>query len=237
MTSTAPTSADLRFCIGCGYALASSRGSSCPECGRAYDPADPRTTAATSRERRFREGLRRATATLTWGIGGVGCGAVLWGLTGGDSMFAMLAGLPLVPVAVILIAIAAMPWNPVSMHRRLTAVAASVLLISTSLPLWRLDLWPLRLSIALHRAGLERIAAEYATTEDELLKDRTARTGILGITGIRRFNGNLGLQLSGDRGGGVFLVKAMSSPASRAIWMNTNWEIDLDDGWWLVYQD
>src|SRR5258708_9755694 len=34
---------DDRFCIGCGYRLIHLTVNRCPECGRAFDPDDPRT--------------------------------------------------------------------------------------------------------------------------------------------------------------------------------------------------
>src|ERR1035441_10641934 len=39
----APSQAEPTFCIGCGYMLRQLPSNRCPECGRAFDPADPRT--------------------------------------------------------------------------------------------------------------------------------------------------------------------------------------------------
>ncbi len=36
-----------RYCVGCGYNLHALPRGGCPECGRAFDPADPQSTSAT----------------------------------------------------------------------------------------------------------------------------------------------------------------------------------------------
>ena len=38
------------LCVGCGYSLVGCPASVCPECGRAFDPNDPRTVAHNQRE-------------------------------------------------------------------------------------------------------------------------------------------------------------------------------------------
>ena len=43
--------------------------------------------------------------------------------------------------------------------------------------------------------------------------------------------------LSGDGGGGMFLVRRTGPSAGGTVWWNTNFEIRLGDGWWLVEQD
>ena len=52
----------LIYCRGCDYALVGLRSPRCPECGRRFDPADPRTFTRHPRLRHF---VRRAAATLT----------------------------------------------------------------------------------------------------------------------------------------------------------------------------
>ena len=39
----ASSSTDTAFCLGCGYFLRNLPTQTCPECGRPFDPADPRT--------------------------------------------------------------------------------------------------------------------------------------------------------------------------------------------------
>lgn len=228
-----------RYCRRCGYALAAGADSRCPECGRAFDPMDPRTTSASPRGHRLTRGLRRTTLLLAWGLGGVGVLATAWGFTGGDPLVAVVFGLPLLPAAIVLVALVAVRSNPIGWRTRLAGVAAAALLISVALPVPSGHLWPLRTSIRLHHAGLARIASEAASLDDDALEGRTARTGLLRIRRIARWKGNVGLQLSGDAGGGVFLVRPSAewTPSACALWMNTNWEVDLGDGWWLVEQD
>ncbi len=43
MTTMTPTIPETAVCLGCGYALRDLPEPRCPECGRAFDPADPRT--------------------------------------------------------------------------------------------------------------------------------------------------------------------------------------------------
>ena len=48
-------------------------------------------------------------------------------------------------------------------------------------------------------------------------------------------NGNVGFQLTGGLGGGIFLVRV--APGSQRVWYNTNWETNLGSGWYHVYED
>ena len=42
-TDRPSTPTDAAFCLACGYPLNNLPANRCPECGRAFDPADPRT--------------------------------------------------------------------------------------------------------------------------------------------------------------------------------------------------
>jgi predicted RNA-binding Zn-ribbon protein involved in translation (DUF1610 family) len=54
-------------CLGCGYRLRSLREFVCPECGRPFDPEDPRTFYTDpDRRRRFRR-IRRTAVLITLG--------------------------------------------------------------------------------------------------------------------------------------------------------------------------
>src|ERR1035441_3994288 len=49
MKTSSDTFACHMFCRGCGYALIGLPGHRCPECGRDFDPANPRTFLAHPR--------------------------------------------------------------------------------------------------------------------------------------------------------------------------------------------
>lgn len=46
------------FCIGCGYSLRGLNDPRCPECGREFDPSNPKTMARTSRHAAIRRWMR-----------------------------------------------------------------------------------------------------------------------------------------------------------------------------------
>jgi hypothetical protein len=53
-----------RYCLGCGYELAGLALNACPECGRDFDPADPKTTGDTPIPLVVRRRFRRITTWL-----------------------------------------------------------------------------------------------------------------------------------------------------------------------------
>lgn len=53
--------AAVRYCQGCGYELLGLELPSCPECGRAFDPADPSTTSSSPIPLVRRRRIRRVT--------------------------------------------------------------------------------------------------------------------------------------------------------------------------------
>jgi hypothetical protein len=56
-------------CCGCGYALRDLPEPRCPECGRAFDPARPRSyTRVTARQRRVRRWVMRGAVLLVFGV-------------------------------------------------------------------------------------------------------------------------------------------------------------------------
>lgn len=61
--------------------------------------------------------------------------------------------------------------------------------------------------------------------------------------GIRRGlvldNGNVGFQLIGGHGGGIYLVRRVGPLAlgPARVWYNTNWERPLPGEWYLVFED
>jgi hypothetical protein len=69
-----------RFCRQCGYALTGLSENRCPECGRAFEPGDPRTYLHQPRSWAVRRWTRRIALTLAAaGLGAVVVLASLWG--------------------------------------------------------------------------------------------------------------------------------------------------------------
>jgi hypothetical protein len=76
-------STDNAFCLGCGYPLRRLESNRCPECGRAFDPADARTMSIGGP-------LRRWQRWLLWPLGWPLLALVLLGTAG----FIYLGGRP-----------------------------------------------------------------------------------------------------------------------------------------------
>ena len=128
-------------------------------------------------------------------------------------------------------------------HTRVVAILIPVIIVLTSWPaLLNQALpgnnWPFQLSFLLHRPALERLATEIRSTGKT---PPSASVGVLSFIDVQFIDpenpdtSNLGLQITGGDGGGVHLVQ--TGPNAAFVWWNTNWEIDLGDGWHLVYQD
>jgi hypothetical protein len=64
-TDVPPVAPPVGFCRGCGYALQGLETPRCPECGRAFDPADPKTM---NMGRQAGAVARWASRPVRWGI-------------------------------------------------------------------------------------------------------------------------------------------------------------------------
>src|SRR5687767_6979345 len=68
--STAPpeTGGTPRYCLRCFYDLRGLPENRCPECGRFFDPDDPRTYSATVSPERLRNAVKQAASAVseTW---------------------------------------------------------------------------------------------------------------------------------------------------------------------------
>lgn len=157
----------------------------------------------------------------------------------GDPTLVFLLAFFSTPVLIIPPATALIPSLDVRFRTRLAAFLLPALVASiawpsnTRLPLDNpLWYWPFDLSFALHQSAVESFATRIRAGE---IVETTPRIGVLNFFDHTFAEDNLGLQLTGGDGGGIHLVQAV--PGCRMIWWNTNWEKDLGDGWFLVYQD
>ncbi len=81
MTDSGPTDTfdpDTAACVRCGYALRDLPENRCPECGTAFDPADPTTYAGGGHESRAYR-LVRPDRPMSQRLLYVGVALLLWG--------------------------------------------------------------------------------------------------------------------------------------------------------------
>ncbi|MCP4836069.1 MAG: hypothetical protein GY895_15040 [Phycisphaera sp.] len=236
-------SSDHFFCLGCGYQLDEDASPHCSECGRPFDRSNSRTMgrSSTSGARRRNLGLALRGLIILLAI------FLLVEITilffGYDPLAAFLLGVPALPFMGAAILLALIPSLDAKPSTRVLAILLPLLIIFTASP-WLPGMthpapnWPFRVSFFFHRAAIDRLASEVRATDPPPTQ---ANIGLLEVIDIQFIDpkdpdgSNLGLQLSGDGGGGVHLVQI--GPNATFIWWNTNWEIDLGGGWYLVDQD
>ncbi len=223
-----PGEQPVRYCIGCRYPLGGLSADRCPECGDAFDPSDPRTTLP----------LPIAPAWFTAGSvarflmygAGISTGlAFLASWFGVDLLWLWLAGVLGVPFIILLILLAAIPRVRLSARSRVAAFIWITLLASIIL-----TGWPYRIGFLIHRPTLDRFVQRIQAGELPA-QSGPVRIGLLRFRQVRSEEGNIGLQFSGDDGGGIYLVH--KDPGSTRVWVNTNWEQSLGGGWFRVYED
>ena len=232
---------DDRCCIGCGHVLQGATSRICSECGRGFDPDDPRTTARVG-NRGFRRGLIRICSVLHWAFLIFAFAVTLYSFVGGHWILVGMLVVCILPLVLLQFTLLALPIQPISMRRRVLGYL--VPLVVVSIPFTD---WPLRANFMIHRNALQAIADRAYAGETF---PRDTRVGILRFRQIRqsRNEGHVGFQLSGGAGGGVYFVAtppgfvgdpSRSSPLRnhRNVWDNTNWTVDLGGGWYLVEQD
>jgi hypothetical protein len=218
-----------RFCLFCRYNLAGLAAHECPECGRAFDPADPSTTAAhpTIVDDRFL--YARTAQVLTICVGLMSIAAVFICALGADVLLRWVAGVLLSPLLLVLLLTALHPAAPLSRRWRTSGVLAAAALTSIIV----LD-WPFRITFELHRPAMNRAAQQIRS--GQLAPGTPMSVGVFSFRDVRTTpEGNIGFQLTGGPGGGEFLVHRAA--ASTWVWYNTNWEQNLLGGWFRVYED
>ena len=164
------------------------------------------------------------------------------GLGGHWILIAMIvfASLPLILLQFILLAL---PMQPISMRRRLLGYLVPLAVISVPFT----D-WPIRVNFKLHQASLQAVADRVASGEKIAgeISIGTFRFRRVGTT--YNHEDHIGFQINGGFHGGMYFVATppgfVPGPSSRqptrnhgGVWNNTNWTVDLGDGWFLVDQD
>ena len=241
-TESNSTHAD-RYCLQCGYPLNHGMGSSCPECGRIFDLDVPGTYGRSPRS-----GSRQRTLNILFTILFIVIATIFIAETtmlflGWDPLVSFLLTVALVPFLIALVLMALIPSLDVRPLGRVLAILLPILMILSTWPVFpgitiSTANWPFRLSFLLHRASLKELAAEVRASGTT---PPSARVGVLDFIDVQFIEpdepktSNLGFQITGGAGGGVHLVQ--TGPNPTFVWWNTNWEMDLGDGWHLVYQD
>lgn len=232
-----------RYCLQCGYPLNHGTGSSCPECGRLFDLDVPHTYGRSPRSGSRQRALFIVFATLFVLIATSFIAETTMLFLGWDPMLAFLLTFALIPFMIALVLMALIPALNVRPFVRILAIVLPVLITLGGWPVFpgitiSAANWPFRLSFLLHKSSLKELAAEVRASGTT---PASAGVGVLDFIDVQFIDpdepgtSNLGFQITGGAGGGVHLVQ--TGPNPTFVWWNTNWEMDLGDGWHLVYQD
>lgn len=220
-----------RYCISCRHSLRGICSDRCPECGRGFDPRDPRTVLPTSSRINVAsiEKVWRPCAVL---VAAVGALCFVYALIGGDPLvlwaLAALVSPLLLPLVIFVVVFAVVPAMRLRRAERVRALLAVVLLVSV---VW--SYWPMRITFFLCcKSEFEEIVRQVQSGQTPALPQRV---GMFEVRSVEQHWGNTGVQVSGGAAGGTHVVKR--APGSPRVWVNTNWEVYLGDGWYYVYED
>ncbi|MFM1822412.1 MAG: hypothetical protein RI967_678 [Planctomycetota bacterium] len=217
-----------RFCLDCRHPLDPAGSSACPECGRAFDPRDPRSTRASA-DGGFARAFEDFARAAAWVIATGAVAATIAIALGFSPIWILLLSCASTPFVLLAALAALLPLRRLSMRRRATILASTALLASVVA-----TRWPLRVMFELHRDALDRLAASIASGAPTPAGPTTV--GVMRFRRVRQLSdGTLGFQVSGNAGGGIYLVRP--AIGTTRIWINTNWEHDWGGGWWEVYED
>ena len=234
-----------RCCIECAQTLQGLTTNTCPECGRRFNPDDPRTTA-TIGTNRYRRWLIGTSVLLYYASWLALLSSFVYSAIGGDWLLLFLLAIASMPFILLQFILLALPLQEIAWRRRL--VGFLVPLVSLSICVTN---WPVAVSLRMHRTAMAKIADRVAN--GEVISGPT-RVGIFRFRQIRMSRGKdrVGFQLNGGAGGGMFVVRTPPGfvpefsnwrtgfplgSNHRNIWDNTNWTQNLGDGWFLVEQD
>lgn len=225
-------STTCRYRHGCDYDLRTLPDGPCPECGRAFRAADPKSHRANPRgqvERETLAGFRPTTLAL---LALVAIGACSASVRGANLMLVVkwtaVALLVVVPTMGVWVVLEYRARDP----RPKQWLLAAILLVSAVSAVW--TQWPMRVGFLLHRSALERLADQ---AERGVTPPLPVRVGLYTIRGIdtTSYHGVIGLHTdtnpSGPTGFYLTAVPVNSPPANE--WSS----VRLSERWWWIKED
>jgi hypothetical protein len=223
----------IRYCRSCLHSLRGLTSNRCPECGRHFDPDDPRTTLSRPYHEvwewiaRLGRALIRASVILATFAFAVS----VMGVDRPRAPAIASGGFGIVFVAVA-IAISACPKVPLTRRLRMYGLVFPALFVSI-----HCANWPIAACVFVCPPWASMIADSVQSKGPTGLSART--TAITIRRGRVLDNGNVGFQLIGGDGGGIYLVRRAGplSLGPQRVWYNTNWERHLRGEWYLVFED
>ena len=216
-----------RFCISCKHSLRGISSRRCPECGRAFDPNDPRTTAPNTTYKLWLV-LEAACRFLICASGFLVALSFIVSMVGTGRMLIWMLAFLVSPVLLFLLLVIMLPCVALSRRYRISGVVLLALLTSI---VWT-D-WPLYISFAFHKSAMNKLAAQAMAGEVVVTPQRV---GMFRFHNIKHLpNGNVGFQLTGGPVGGVFLVRCV--PDAQYVWDWWDWQTKLGGGWYHVHED
>lgn len=229
----AVNSALQRYCLDCAYSLIGLPENRCPECGREFDPADPRTFLKQlpgTWTKRLGEAVCDLEGASAWVFAAMVAAAIIASAVGELFPLAylpVLVGvmyLPLVCTALLFRLAGVCPVSGTRLARGpiLCVIAATVAFSD----------WPLRLTFACSRGSLERLAAQIGAGQSPELP---VRAGLFVVRGTENRNGIICLWTDPDPAGpGGF---ANCAPAGAARNFNINENVFLSGQWQWIVED
>ena len=181
------SSLEGRCCIECAHDLRGITTKTCPECGRPFNPDDPRTTG-TIGTNRYRRWLIGTSVLLYYASWLALLSSFVYSAIGGHWILLFLLAIASVPFILLQFILLALPLQEIAWRRRL--VGFLVPLVSLSICVTN---WPVAVSLRMHRTAMAKIADRVAN--GEVISGPT-RVGIFRFRQIRMSRGKTGSAFS-----------------------------------------